>query len=167
MKLGTIYMNLLYLFFILFVALGAYRIGQDSKTMSEQTKTEKVQTISEEVQTISEEVQTISIDSLKKLGIDITLWMESQKDFELSHKVKIEECKTRVAIIFKHKEARIKSPYMWFEKKSEMLLVYWEKDPNLEHMLNNKDKKFVILGNWGLSWPSEEDNYFDGTLFQY
>lgn len=151
MKLKT---NYLYLLFIPLIALGFYRIynppSQDDKKMPKQTETE-VQT-TEEVQTISEEVPTISLDSIKKLGIDITLWAESPEDFEKIHMVKLERYKYIPIIYFQTKE-KIEFPSnIWFQPKEgkeklALLLYSWNEGNNhLEYLLKNKDKKFVVIG---------------------
>ncbi|MFZ2150918.1 MAG: hypothetical protein WAZ12_03645 [Candidatus Absconditicoccaceae bacterium] len=127
--------NYLYLLFIPLVVLGFYRIfnppSQDDKTTEQEV-----------IKTKTEFNPTTTLESLKKLGINISLWTESKKDFERIHDVELEKVSNEILVFVD--DVPEHNPYHWSIRKQWMKL-----EGNKTELFTNNGKNFVVIGSYG------------------
>ncbi len=115
---------------IIFIIGVVWILSKDDKTFTkQQTKVEYKQ-------------ETMTLDSLRKMNIDITLWAESKESFEKLHNIKLESVSSRIETFTKD----LGSEFSWEAYKKYM---EWEVTTmSIFTDFRSETDKFVAIGDY-------------------
>lgn len=109
-------------------------------------------------QSVEKAIPSISIDSLSRLGIEITLWTEGNEPFEKLYNVKLE----RVSYSTHSFVANMSGSMGEFDWTVTKQWMKWQ--GNKIELFTNYGNRFVVIGNYA---TLNDKLIFSGYLYKY